>query len=149
MMSIDIRPITRADKPHWAQLWYAYLDFYDTSLPLSVYDATFDALLSDDPHAPRGLIAWDGAQALGLVHYIFHSHCWRPEGTCYLQDLFVAPELRQRGAGRALIQAVYAAADARGIESVYWLTQDFNATARQLYDKLGEATPFIKYIRKT
>jgi GNAT superfamily N-acetyltransferase len=146
-MSLEIRALTPACKPHWAQLWYAYLDFYDTSLPIKVYDQTFAALLSDDPHAPRGFLAWDGAQAVGLVHFIFHAHCWRPEGTCYLQDLFVMPELRARGTGRALMQAVYAAADERGIESVYWLTQDFNATARKLYDKVGEATPFIKYIR--
>jgi GNAT superfamily N-acetyltransferase len=148
-MPIEIRPVTLQDKPQWAQLWYAYLDFYDTSLPLQVYDATFAALLSDDPHSPNGLLAWQDGRAVGLGHYIFHSHCWRPEGTCYLQDLFAAPESRQQGIGRALINAVYAAADARGVESVYWLTQDFNATARQLYDKVGEVTPFIKYTRAT
>ncbi len=148
-MAIEIKPLTPNDKPHWAQLWYAYLDFYDTSLPLQVYDATFNALLSDDPYSPNGLLAWQDGRAVGLVHYIFHAHCWRPEGTCYLQDLFAAPESRQQGAGRALINAVYAAADARGVESVYWLTQDFNATARQLYDSLGEVTPFIKYVRAT
>jgi GNAT superfamily N-acetyltransferase len=148
-MAIEIKALTKQDKPQWAQLWYAYLDFYDTSLPLQVYDATFAALLSDATYSPNCLLAWQDGRAVGLVHYIFHSHCWRPEGTCYLQDLFANPESRQQGIGRALINAVYAAADAQGVESVYWLTQDFNATARQLYDKVGEATPFIKYVRAT
>ena len=31
--------------------------------------------------------------------------------------------------------------------NVYWLTQEFNATARRLYDRVGRATPFIKYRR--
>ena len=69
------------------------------------------------------------------------------ENVCYLQDLYADPELRGRGIGRALIEAVYAAADAQGCPSVYWLTQEFNTTARQLYDRIGVETPFIKYNR--
>jgi GNAT superfamily N-acetyltransferase len=49
--------------------------------------------------------------------------------------------------GRALIEAVYAAADRKGSPAVYWLTQDFNASARKLYDRIGRVTPFIKYQR--
>ena len=49
--------------------------------------------------------------------------------------------------GRALIEAVYGAADERGAPSVYWLTQDFNETARVLYDRVANLTPFIKYQR--
>jgi ribosomal protein S18 acetylase RimI-like enzyme len=49
--------------------------------------------------------------------------------------------------GRALIKAVYAAADARGADQVYWLTRSDNATARRLYDQVASATEFIKYRR--
>ena len=51
------------------------------------------------------------------------------------------------GAGRGLIEAVYAAADARGADQVYWLTQADNETARRLYDRVARLTPFIKYQR--
>lgn len=57
------------------------------------------------------------------------------------------PEMRGAGVGRALIEAVYAAADAHHAGSVYWLTQEFNHTARKLYDRIGVQTPFIKYQR--
>ena len=50
---------------------------------------------------------------------------------CYLQDLYADPEVRGRGVGRALIEAIYAAADAEGAQGVYWLTQDFNAPRAQ------------------
>lgn len=146
-MTLTIAPLTPEDKPQWAQLWYAYLDFYNTSLPIEVYNATFDALLSDDPHSPYGLLASLGGQPVGLVHYLFHAHCWKPAGACYLQDLYVSEQARAQGAGRALIEAVYAASDARGVPDVYWMTQDFNATARKLYDQIGRETPFIKYVR--
>ena len=72
---------------------------------------------------------------------------WQAENTCYLQDLYVDPEIRGTGAGRALIEAVYDAADAAGAKGVYWTTQHFNSQARQLYDRIGKLTPFIKYSR--
>ena len=59
----------------------------------------------------------------------------------------VVPEARGIGAGRSLIEAVYAAADANGTPLVYWLTQEFNTSARQLYDRIAKVTPFIKYQR--
>lgn len=49
--------------------------------------------------------------------------------------------------GHKLIEAVYAQADTDGCPAVYWLTQDFNAEARKLYDRVGVLTPFIKYAR--
>ena len=64
-----------------------------------------------------------------------------------MQDLYVDPAARGTGAGRALIEAVYAAADANGTPSVYWMTQDFNTAARLLYDRIASLTPFIKYQR--
>jgi GNAT superfamily N-acetyltransferase len=81
------------------------------------------------------------------VHYILHRHCWRIENTCYLQDLFTAPDTRGQGVARQLIEAVYAAADRAGTPSVYWLTQEFNYKGRMLYDKVGARSPFIRYNR--
>ncbi|MEO1777476.1 MAG: GNAT family N-acetyltransferase, partial [Pseudomonadota bacterium] len=69
------------------------------------------------------------------------------ENTCYLQDLYAAPSVRGQGVGRRLIEAVYAAADAAGSPSVYWLTQHSNTDARTLYDRIGTLSPFIKYVR--
>ncbi|WP_296477919.1 GNAT family N-acetyltransferase [Roseinatronobacter sp.] len=146
-MTLEIRDLQAEDKAEWAILWAGYLDYYQSPLAQSVYDATFTALLSDDPHSPGGLLALDDGRPVGLVHYLFHAHCWRPEGICYLQDLFTNPQARGQGVARALIEAVYKAADARNVSGVYWTTQDFNATARRLYDQVGVLTPFIKYVR--
>jgi len=146
-MSITIRPIEPDDKEDWRALWTAYLDFYETGVCDQVYDTTFDRLLDPARSNQNGLLALDGTRAVGLVHYIYHPHNWRIEDVCYLQDLYAAPDMRGKGVGRALIEAVYSAADANGTPSVYWLTQDFNAEARKLYDRIGTLTPFIKYQR--
>jgi GNAT superfamily N-acetyltransferase len=146
-MTLTIRPIETDDKPAWTLLWRAYLEFYETSVPDAVYDTTFARLISPDHPAQNALIAVQDGHIIGLVHFIYHPHNWRIEPVCYLQDLYVAPEARNSGAGRALIEAVYARADRDGCPSVYWTTQDFNTTARQLYDRIGTLTPFIKYTR--
>ena len=146
-MSCVVRPLTQADEPQWRVLWRDYLAFYETEVPGEVYDTYFQRLLGDDPQDYHGLIAEVDGAPVGLTHYVFHRHGWKIENVCYLQDLYASPVVRGQGVGRAVIEAVYAAADKAGAPSVYWLTQDFNATARQLNDRIGSVTPFIKYNR--
>jgi len=144
--SCTIRPIRASDKDRWHSLWHDYLAFYQTELPEAVYRSTFNRLLAGDA-AIHGLLAERGDQAVGLVHYIFHPTCWKLEPVCYLQDLFTLPQARGQGVARALIGAVYAAADAAGIPTVYWLTAENNYRGRMLYDQVATRTPFIKYAR--
>lgn len=144
---IVIRPIEPRDRADWAEMWCDYLAFYETTLSDEIYDSSFARLLGDDSQDFSGFIAERGGKPVGLVHFLFHRHGWKIENVCYLQDLYARPETRGTGVGRALIEAVYAEADRRGAPSVYWLTQDFNSTARKLYDRIATLTPFIKYQR--
>lgn len=144
---IHIRPILEKDQQAWHILWKAYLAFYKSEVDPAVYETTFSRLLTANDHDFHGLVAEHEGKLVGITHYLFHRHCWRIENVCYLQDLFVTPKLRGTGAGRKLIEAVYAAADAAGAPQVYWLTQDDNKAGRQLYDRVGKLTNFIKYQR--
>lgn len=147
-MPATIRPLRAQDQNQWRGLWTGYLQFYGTSAPEKVYATTFARLLGSDPRDFSALVAEEqDGQLLGLAHYLFHRHSWKIEEVCYLQDLYVAPAARGTGLGRALIEAVYAAADAAGAPAVYWLTQEFNQEARQLYDRVGQVSPFIRYNR--
>ena len=145
--TLTIRPLLAQDEPVWRTLWNGYLTFYKTTLPETVYDSTFARLLGDDPQDYSCLIAEQDGVPVGLAHYLFHRHCWRIENVCYLQDLYADPAVRGTGVGRKLIEAVYAAADKAGSRNVYWMTQDDNQTGRQLYDRVGQLTNFIKYQR--
>ena len=146
-MTLTIHPITAPYEPHWRHLFTAYLNFYESEVEEKVYATTFARLLGDEPYDPCGFLAFEGGEPMGLVHYFFHRHCWKVENVCYLQDLIVLPYARGRGLGRALIEAVYKAADEAGCPDVYWTTQYFNERARKLYDDVGKHTPFIKYVR--
>lgn len=147
MTDLTIRPLQASDRDDWKRLWTAYLEFYEASVPEAVYTTSFARLLGDDPQDFSGFLAFLEDRPVGLVHYLFHRHGWKVENVCYLQDLYADPAVRGKGIGRALIEAVYAAADDAGAPAVYWLTQDFNTTARRLYDCIGVKTPFIKYAR--
>lgn len=146
-MPATIRPLRAEDEAEWRRLWTGYLAFYQTTVPEPVYVSTFARLLGDDPQDFSALVAEGDGRLLGLTHYLFHRHAWKVENVCYLQDLYVDPETRGTGLGRKLIEAVYARADAAGAPAVYWLTQEFNHEARQLYDRVAKVTPFIRYIR--
>lgn len=147
MAQIEIRPLRASDEPEWRRLWADYLSFYETSVPEEVYRSSFDRLIGDDPQDFSGLIALVDGRPMGLTHFLFHRHGWKIENVCYLQDLYVSPEARGTGLGRKLIEAVYRIADEKGAPGVYWLTQEFNTTARQLYDRIAKVTPFIRYSR--
>ncbi|MEM1315256.1 MAG: GNAT family N-acetyltransferase [Pseudomonadota bacterium] len=144
---VKIRALEPRDEAAWRRLWTGYLEFYETSASEEVYASAFARNLSDGDPAMHALVAERDGELIGLVHYIFHRHNWRLEDVTYLQDLFVDPAARAGGVGRALIEAVYAAADAAGRPSVYWLTQEFNYRGRALYDQVATRTPFIKYQR--
>ena len=144
---VTVRSLRTEDEPAWRALWTAYLAFYESTVSEEVYASTFARLLGDDPRDFNALVAEQNGRLVGLTHYLFHRHAWKVEEVCYLQDLYAAPEVRGQGVGRALIETVYACADTQGAPTVYWLTQEFNATARQLYDRMATLTPFIKYQR--
>ncbi|WP_400087929.1 GNAT family N-acetyltransferase [Yoonia sp. R78084] len=144
---VTIRPLAAKDEARWRVLWSGYLDFYKSSVPEAVYASTFARLLGDDAQDFHGMVAEQDGTIVGLVHYLFHRHCWRIENVCYLQDLYADPAVRGTGIGRKLIEAVYQAADKAGAPAVYWLTQEDNAVGRQLYDRVGQKTDFIKYAR--
>lgn len=132
------------DRPRWSELWTAYLEFYETVLPQNVHDATWARLM--DPEASiHGFGLRVAKRLVGIVHYIPHDTCWGVAKTCYLQDLFVDPAQRGRGGARRLIEAVGAEARRQGWRNVYWLTQESNATARALYDKVARLSEFVRY----
>jgi GNAT superfamily N-acetyltransferase len=142
----QIRALKDSDRAAWEGLWQGYLRFYRQHLPQQVTATTFERLVKPGA-APHALVAEREGRLVGFVHYLFHSSTWSLQDICYLEDLFVDPVARGTGTGRALIQAVYAAADTAQAASVYWMTQEFNADGRALYDTLARRTSFIRYER--
>ena len=144
--SICVRELRPGDRSRWDELWAGYLRFYEEELPTHITELLWKRLMAP-AEQPYAFVAVDGEKIVGFVHYHFHLSTWSVKGYCYLEDLFVDPAIRGKGAGRALIEAVYRASDERGADRVYWLTQESNAPARTLYDKVATLSPFVQYRR--
>jgi GNAT superfamily N-acetyltransferase len=145
-LSVMVRPLVAADKSAWLPLWAGYLAFYNATLAPDVTETAFARLTGAD-EAMFGLVAERDGRVVGIAHAVVHRSTWAIAPYVYLNDLFVAPDLRGGGVGRALIAAVYARADAIGAERVYWLTHETNALARKLYDTLAVNDGFLEYRR--
>jgi GNAT superfamily N-acetyltransferase len=139
-----IRPLRPNEREEWEPLWLGYLTFYETRVSPQTTDVLWQRL--HDPNEPMFVLgAFSDGKLVGIVQYLFHRSCWTIGDYCYLQDLFVAPDARKLGAGRALIEAVEKAAREKGASRVHWLTKEDNHTARALYDVLAERSGFIQY----
>ncbi len=145
-LTIQIRELTHTDFEEWRHCWTSYLDFYKTKLEDEMILLAWERLMSKAPQEFQAFAAFhQKKQMLGLVHFLYHRHGWKMNQVCYLQDLFVHQQFRNQGIARQLIEAVYQQSKQNNVCQVYWLTQDFNMTARMLYDKISQQTSFIKY----
>jgi GNAT superfamily N-acetyltransferase len=142
-----VREAKPSDRDAWLSLWAGYLAFYDSTLAQEVTDTTWSRFHNPTEPMLCLVAADDDGSLLGFTSIVFHRGTWSIGDFCYLEDLFVAPQARNRGIARALIEAVYALADERGAERVYWLTHESNTTARALYDKVAQHRGFIHYRR--
>ncbi len=85
----------------------------------------------------RVLIAeWDGTPA-GMAFFFHHYSTWKARAGLYLEDLFVRPEFRKRGVGKALMVHLARIAIAEDCYGIRWEVVDWNEPAIQVYQRLG------------
>jgi GNAT superfamily N-acetyltransferase len=138
----QIRALEPVDRADWEILARGYKAFYATPTSDGEYATAWERLLARD--GVHALGAFVDGRLVGIAHYLFHTSTWA-RSNCYLQDLFTSPGARGRGVARSLIEAVAAQARVHGAARYYWLTQDDNAVARRLYDKVASHAGFIRY----
>jgi len=150
--AFNIRTIQRDNYHQWLPLWHAYNVFYGRPwgeggappVDPEVTAATWDRFF-EDGEPLWALVAEVDGKLVGLVHYLFHRATNFIAPVCYLEDLFTAKAARGKGVGRALIEAVAAEAKAAGVSRVYWMTEETNATARRLYERVAAKTGDVVY----
>ncbi len=136
-MATTIRTATEADAPQILAFIRA----------LAVYERAPDAVTATEAGLLRDgfgsnpvyycLIAdYDGRPA-GFALYFFNYSTWKGRPGIYLEDLFVHPEFRGLGIGKALLQEVAAVAVERGCPRLQWEVLDWNTPAIDFYKAMG------------
>jgi len=140
-----IRDPAAADETAWRGLWSEYNAFYEISIPEAVTARTWQRIL-DPASAIFSRLAIVNGEVAGFSVSVLHDGTWTIAPACYLEDLFVAPEFRGCGFGRALIQDLVDRAQSKGWSRLYWHTRA-NNPARRLYDQFAKADDFVRYRR--
>jgi GNAT superfamily N-acetyltransferase len=95
-----------------------------------------EALFGGKPEAEALIVEFDGApQAFAIWYQSFSTWTGRPG--MYVEDVFVQPDYRKRGVGRAIFKHLAALAVARGYGRMEWSALDWNTPALSFYEGLG------------
>ena len=136
-MRADVRPATPAD----AEAIHGFI------LALAEYEKLLDevdasqadvaaALFGDQPRAFCDIALADGAP-VGFALWFYNYSTFRGRHGIYLEDLFVIPQARGLGAGKALLRALALRCEAEGLARLEWSVLDWNAPAIGFYQALG------------
>jgi GNAT superfamily N-acetyltransferase len=136
-MTLSIRPAAAADLPLIAQFIRDLADYEKLSSEVRFDEATLAAhLFGERPYAEVIIGEIDGApQGFALFFHNFSTFEGRPG--IYLEDLFVRPDARGSGLGKALLQRLARIAMDRGCARLEWSVLDWNAPSIAFYKGLG------------
>ena len=146
-----IRRATAADRPRLEPLVRAYIDFYREPQPgPERLDALLDLLAARPGALPERevgvqFVAEKDGELHGFATVYLTYDTVVARRVAIMNDLFVAPDDRNVGLGRALIRECHSFARENDCAVLQWVTADDNATAQALYDKLGERTTWVTY----
>jgi GNAT superfamily N-acetyltransferase len=134
-----IRPATAADVPVILEL-IRELAAYERA-PNEVtatQEQLVDVLFGPRP-AAEVLLAFEEETPVGFAVFFHNFSTWLGRSGLYLEDLFVRPEQRGKGYGRALLVHLAKIAHERGCGRMEWAVLDWNEPAIQFYKKIGAA----------
>ncbi len=139
-MSVSIRPVRESDVAILHALIRALAEY--EKLAAQVVGTAQDLqreLFSERP-VIEAVIAWDDESALGFALYFHNYSTFLARRGLYLEDLFVVPEARGRGIGKALIRHCARVAVQRRCGRFEWAVLDWNQPAIEFYQSIGATT---------
>jgi len=136
-LSLSIRPAQPADS---ALIFALVCELADYENLQGEVDATQEeiaaALFADEPRVFCDIAAWDGAPA-GFAMWFQNFSSFRGRHGLYVEDLFVRPEFRGRGVGKALMARLAARCVEQGLARFEWAVLDWNAPSLAFYKSIG------------
>ena len=137
MSNLDIRPASAEDSALLLRLItdLAIYEKAEDSVIATVSD--IEQTLFGEDSTTRALICELDGQAVGFAIYFFNYSTWLGKRGLYLEDLFVSPEFRGRGAGKALLVQLAKIAVSNQCGRFEWSVLDWNEPAIKFYQSLG------------
>ena len=146
-MTIEIRRARRGDEAELAAMIYELAAFENAADECVVTESSLrDALFVDQPTVYAHVAEVDGEPAAAALWFRNFS-TWDGVAGIYLEDLFVRPQFRRLGLGRAMLSTLARECVAGGYTRLSWAVLDWNVNAIALYDSVGgkQQTEWITY----
>lgn len=136
-MTLSIRSGELADVPVIAELIRALARYEKLEQEVTMTEEKLtDALFGERRYAET-LIAEEAGDPVGFALFFHNFSTFLAQPGIYLEDLFVVPEQRGRGVGRALLESLARIAVDRGCGRLEWAVLDWNRDAIVFYERLG------------
>ncbi len=144
-LGVSIKKVDHVDLSELLPMMRAYCDFYEVA-PRDDRLVALSRALLDDPGEGVQLIARreDDAISVGFATIFWGWSTLDAARNGLMNDLFVKPDVRGAGVGRALIEACRGACRKRGVGKLEWSTAPDNHTAQRLYDSTGASASVWK-----
>src|SRR3954470_6396525 len=133
----SLRAATPADVPLILQLIRALAEYERAPNDVVATEELLHEHLFGDTPVAHVLLACEDGAPVGFALYFFNFSTWLGRPGLYLEDLFVLPEHRRSGHGRALLQRLGQVAHERGCGRMEWAVLDWNEPAIEFYKTLG------------
>src|SRR5437763_1014865 len=135
--SFEIRSATESDVPVILELIRALATYERAPNDVIATEEGLAEVLFGKKPAAEVLLAFENETAVGFAIFFHNFSTWLGRPGLYLEDLFVKPEHRGKGYGRALLIHLAKIARNRGCGRMEWAVLDWNEPAIQFYRKLG------------
>jgi ribosomal protein S18 acetylase RimI-like enzyme len=135
---LRIEPVREADVGDMLSMLAAYCAFYEVAPGREKLEALVRELLADPDEGIQFIARDEAGEPAGFATVYWTWSTLLGSRIGVMNDLFVRPEYRQHGVGRALIYASLEGARERGVARLDWETAPDNAVAQRLYDPLPE-----------
>ena len=132
-----IRPAAIGDVPIILELIRALATYERAPNEVTATEKGLREVLFGAKPAAEVLLAFENEIAVGFAVFFHNFSTWLGLPGIYLEDLFVRPEHRGKGYGRALLVELAKIARDRGCGRLEWAVLDWNEPAIQFYRKLG------------
>jgi GNAT superfamily N-acetyltransferase len=136
-MTLAIRPGVRADVPVIVELIRGLAQYEKLEDQVTMTEERLAANLFGPHHYAETLIAEDEGSAVGFALFFHNFSTFLAQPGIYLEDLFVIPEHRGHGVGRALLKELARLAVDRECGRLEWSVLDWNREAIGFYERLG------------
>jgi GNAT superfamily N-acetyltransferase len=135
--TVQIRDATISDVPMVLQLIRDLATYERAPNDVIATEQGLQEVLFGEQPSAKVVMIFESEEAVGFAAYFFNFSTWLGRPGLYLEDLFVKPETRGRGYGRALLIHLAKIARDHGCGRMEWAVLDWNEPAIQFYRKLG------------